>query len=181
MLKQLGRGTFGKVWMVRYKADNMIYAMKIMSKKNIYAENMGKHVRLEKEILATVGNHHPFVVGLRFSFQTPRALCLVIEYLSGGSLFHHLRESEAPYSREVARFYAVEILLALEALHTADFIYRDLKLENCLLDADGMFHFIYSFYIFIFYSFDFFSYYYYLLIYFFFVFFILFIRTSSID
>ena len=124
--------------MVRCKADNQVYAMKIMSKKNIYAENMAKHVRLEKEILATVGNSHPFVVGLRFAFQTPRALCLVIEYLSGGSLFHHLRESEAPYSRQVAQFYAVEILLALEALHTADFIYRDLKLENCLLDSEGI-------------------------------------------
>jgi serine/threonine protein kinase len=149
VLRPLGSGTFGKVWMVRYKGDNMVYAMKIMAKKSIYSENMSKHVRLEKEILATIGNHSPFVVGLRFAFQTPRTLCLVIEYLSGGSLFHHLRESEKPYSKEVARFYAVEILLALEALHTADFIYRDLKLENCLLDEEGMSLFLWLFFIFL--------------------------------
>jgi serine/threonine protein kinase len=155
VLKNLGRGSFGKVYLV--SKDDRLYAMKKMSKENVVAEKMCSHIYLEKEILATVGNSHPFVVGLSYAFQTKRSLYFVMEYLSGGSLFHHLRESSAPLSKDDARFYAAEIILALEALHERDFLYRDMKLESmfdiakphtnknkiltlvqdCLLDSDG--------------------------------------------
>ena len=79
---------------------------------------------------------HPFITKLHYAFQTPEKLYFVIDFLNGGELFYHLRR-EQRFSEERARFYAAEILLALECLHKNNIIYRDLKPENVLLDSKG--------------------------------------------
>ena len=80
---------------------------------------------------------HPFIVSLHFAFQTEKKLFFVLDYLPGGSLWFALRENCGPFSEEVVKFYAAEILLALAALHSMNVVYRDLKLENILLDSEG--------------------------------------------
>src|SRR3989338_429050 len=80
---------------------------------------------------------HPFIVSLHFAFQTEKKLFFVLDYLPGGSLWYALRENAGPFSEDVVRFYAAEILLALAALHSMNVVYRDLKLENILLDSEG--------------------------------------------
>ena len=79
---------------------------------------------------------HPFIVKLHFAFQSPDRLYFVIDFLNGGELFHHLRQS-LRFKENRAQFYAAEIILGLEELHKNGIIYRDLKPENVILDSDG--------------------------------------------
>lgn len=133
-LKTVGRGSFGKVMKVRYKPTGEIYAMKILRKEMIIKENMVSHTKAEKTILQQVD--HPFIVSLVFAFQTEEKLYLVLDFLAGGELFFHLKE-ETKFTLERSKFYAAEIVLAIEHLHKHDIIYRDLKPENVVLDKDG--------------------------------------------
>ncbi|SJL01708.1 related to SCH9-serine/threonine protein kinase involved in stress response and nutrient-sensing signaling pathway [Armillaria ostoyae] len=134
-LKLIGRGTFGKVFQVRKKDTKRIYAMKVLSKKEIVAKKEVAHTIGERKILQQ-SLESPFLVGLKFSFQTDQDLYLVTDFKSGGELFWHLqRETRFPLDR--ARFYIAELVLALEHLHKYDIVYRDLKPENILLDATG--------------------------------------------
>ena len=79
---------------------------------------------------------NPFIVRLHYAFQTPEKLYFVMDFLNGGELFYHLRR-EQRFSEDRTRFYAAEILVALECLHENGIIYRDLKPENVLLDSEG--------------------------------------------
>lgn len=85
-----------------------------------------EHVNSEQEILSCV--HHPFIVDMFLTFQTPSNLFMCLEYMVGGELFSHLRK-EGRFAPDVAKFYAASIVLALEYLHDKDIIYRDLKPE----------------------------------------------------
>ncbi|KAJ7086659.1 kinase-like domain-containing protein [Mycena epipterygia] len=134
-LKLIGRGTFGKVFQVRKKDTKRIYAMKVLSKKEIVAKKEVAHTIGERKILQR-SLESPFLVGLKFSFQTDADLYLVTDFKSGGELFWHLQR-ETRFSEERARFYIAELILALEHLHKYDIVYRDLKPENILLDATG--------------------------------------------
>ncbi|KAG8863741.1 hypothetical protein FRB96_007578 [Tulasnella sp. 330] len=134
-LKLIGRGTFGRVFQVRKKDTRRIYAMKILSKKEIIAKKEVAHTIGERKILQT-SLESPFLVGLKFSFQTASELFLVTDFKSGGELFWHLQK-ETRFTEERARFYIAELVLALEHLHKYDIVYRDLKPENILLDATG--------------------------------------------
>ena len=134
-LRLIGRGTFGRVFQVRKKDTKRIYAMKVLSKKEIIAKKEVAHTIGERKILQ-VSLECPFLVGLKFSFQTERELYFVTDYKSGGELFWHLQR-EGRFSEERARFYIAELVLALEHLHKYDIVYRDLKPENILLDATG--------------------------------------------
>ena len=127
VLALLGRGSYGKVLHVRKKDTGELYAMKVMSKADIFKRNQVRHALTERSILRTV--RHPFIVPLHFAFQSSRHLYLVMGLQSGGELFFHLRR-EGAFASPRVRLYAAEILLALEALHAAGFIYRDLKPEN---------------------------------------------------
>uniref|UniRef100_A0A674DUF9 non-specific serine/threonine protein kinase n=1 Tax=Salmo trutta TaxID=8032 RepID=A0A674DUF9_SALTR len=111
-LKLLGKGTFGKVILVKEKATGMYYAMKILRKEVIIAKT------------------------LKYAFQTHDRLCFVMEYANGGELFFHLSRDRV-FTEDRARFYGAEIVSALEYLHSRDVVYRDLKLENLMLDNDG--------------------------------------------
>lgn len=134
-LKLIGRGTFGKVFQVRKKDTKRIYAMKVLSKKEIVAKKEVAHTIGERKILQR-SLDSPFLVGLKFSFQTDADLYLVTDFKSGGELFWHLQR-ETRFSEERARFYIAELVLALEHLHKFNIVYRDLKPENILLDATG--------------------------------------------
>ncbi|KAG5518856.1 hypothetical protein PMAC_002387 [Pneumocystis sp. 'macacae'] len=137
ILKLIGKGTFGQVYQVRKIDNNRIYAMKVISKKVIVQKKEIMHTIGERDILVrTTISDSPFIIGLKFSFQTPTDLYLVTNYMSGGELFWHLQK-EGRFSEPRAKFYIAELILALEHLHNHDIIYRDLKPENILLDANG--------------------------------------------
>ncbi|XP_015785669.1 RAC serine/threonine-protein kinase isoform X2 [Tetranychus urticae] len=133
-IKVLGKGTFGKVVLCREKASKKLYAMKVLKKEAIIAKNEITHTLTENSVLQRT--NHPFLITLKYSFQTDHRLCFVIEYVNGGELFFHLSK-ERIFTEDRTRFYASEILLALDYLHSRSIIYRDLKLENLLLDRDG--------------------------------------------
>jgi len=137
ILKLIGKGTFGQVFQVRKKDTKRIYAMKVLSKKVIVQKKEIQHTIGERNILVrTATSESPFIVGLKFSFQTAADLYLVTDYMSGGELFWHLQK-EGRFQEERARFYIAELILALRHLHQYDIVYRDLKPENILLDANG--------------------------------------------
>ncbi len=121
-LKLIGRGTFGRVYQVRKRDTRRIYAMKVLSKKEIIAKKEIAHTIGERKILQT-SLHSPFLVGLKFSFQTDTDLYLVTDFKSGGELFWHLQK-ETKFPEERARFYIAELVLALEHLHKYDIVYR---------------------------------------------------------
>ena len=121
-LKLIGRGTFGKVFQVRKRDTKRIYAMKVLSKKEIVAKKEVAHTIGERKILQR-SLDSPFLVGLKFSFQTDADLYLVTDFKSGGELFWHLQK-ETRFSEERARFYIAELILALEHLHKYDIVYR---------------------------------------------------------
>ncbi|KAI7900986.1 kinase-like domain-containing protein [Cokeromyces recurvatus] len=134
LLRVIGRGSFGKVYAVRKKDTNRIYAMKVLKKSRIISRSEVTHTMAEKTVLARVKN--PFIVPLKFAFQSPDKLYLVLAFINGGELFRHLQE-QGKFNEEKARFYTAELLCALECLHDFNVIYRDLKPENILLDYNG--------------------------------------------
>lgn len=134
LLKVIGKGSFGKVMQVRKKDTQKIYALKALRKSYIVSKSEVTHTLAERTVLARVDC--PFIVPLKFSFQSPEKLYIVLAFINGGELFYHLqREGRFDLSR--ARFYTAELLCALETLHNLDVIYRDLKPENILLDYQG--------------------------------------------
>ncbi|KAG7193436.1 uncharacterized protein KQ657_000854 [Scheffersomyces spartinae] len=135
-IRLLGKGDVGKVYLVREKASNKLYAMKILSKKEMIERNKIKRALAEQEILAT--SNHPFIVTLYHSFQSEDYLYLCMEYCMGGEFFRALQTRKSKcIAEEDARFYAAEVIAALEYLHLMGFIYRDLKPENILLHQSG--------------------------------------------
>ncbi|KAJ2937475.1 hypothetical protein O0L34_g17518 [Tuta absoluta] len=133
-VKVLGKGTFGKVVLSREKGTGKLYAMKILKKHLIIQKDEVAHTITENRVLKNT--RHPFLTALRYSFQTADCVCFVMEYANGGELFFHLSR-ERCFSEERTRFYGAEIVSALGYLHAEGIIYRDLKLENLLLDKDG--------------------------------------------
>ncbi|KAH3673066.1 hypothetical protein WICMUC_003899 [Wickerhamomyces mucosus] len=134
LLKVIGKGSFGKVMQVRKKDSGKIYALKAIRKAHIVSRSEVVHTLAERTVLAKVDN--PFIVPLKFSFQSPEKLYLVLSFINGGELFYHLQR-EGKFELQRSRLYAAELLSALECLHSLDVIYRDLKPENILLDYKG--------------------------------------------
>ncbi|XP_059084912.1 atypical protein kinase C-like [Tigriopus californicus] len=135
LIRVIGRGSYAKVLMVELKKTNRIYAMKVIKKELVTDDEDIDWVQTEKHVFETATNH-PFLVGLHSCFQTPSRLFFVIEFVRGGDLmFHMQRQRRLP--EEHARFYSAEICLALNFLHERGIIYRDLKLDNVLLDHEG--------------------------------------------
>jgi len=134
LLKVIGKGSYGKVVLVQHNANKELFAMKMLKKESIVKRNQVEHTKTERTVLEAVS--HPFIVTLRYAFQTPKRLFFVLEFCPGGELFFHLNRA-GRFTEGRCRFYASEIVLAIEYLHKMDIIYRDLKPENILLDADG--------------------------------------------
>ena len=121
-LRMIGKGTFGRVFQVRKKDTHRIYAMKVLSKREIVAKKEVAHTIGERKILQR-SSESPFLLGLKFSFQSETDLYLIMDYKSGGELFHHLQK-EGRFTEDRARFYTAEIVLAFEHLHKFDIVYR---------------------------------------------------------
>lgn len=134
VLKILGSGAFGKVFLVRKKDNNRVYAMKALKKRNLIIKKQLKYAVTEANVLKQC--QHPFILGLHYAFQTPNFLYLVLDYCTGGDLSYHLIQS-VKFSESDTRFYIAELVLAIEYLHFQNVVYRDLKPENILLDASG--------------------------------------------
>ncbi|QIX00494.1 hypothetical protein AMS68_006011 [Peltaster fructicola] len=134
LLKVVGKGSFGKVMQVMKKDTQRIYALKTLRKQHIISRSEVAHTLAERSVLAQINN--PFIVPLKFSFQSPEKLYLVLAFVNGGELFHHLQR-EQRFDINRSRFYAAELLCALECLHGFGVIYRDLKPENILVDYAG--------------------------------------------
>lgn len=135
-LFKLGEGDVGKVYLVREKQTNSLFAMKVISKSEIIKRKKIKRILAEQEILAT--SNHPFIVTLYHTFQTEEHLYFCMEYCVGGEFFQALQTRNSKcLQEEDARFYLCEAIAALEYLHLLGFIYRDLKPENILLHQSG--------------------------------------------
>ena len=132
--KLLGKGAFGKVLLVTKKDTGDLFAMKSLKKEMIEQRNQRTHTKTERQILGEVDC--PFIVQLKYAFQTSDKLYMVMDFVNGGELFFHLRRC-TKFPEERTRFYAAEILLALDYLHTQKIVYRDLKPENVLIDSEG--------------------------------------------
>ncbi|KAM7195094.1 kinase-like protein [Naviculisporaceae sp. PSN 640] len=136
-LRCLGKGTYGTVLLVKQRTTGRLYAQKQLKKASLVVhKKLIEQTKTERQILESV-NRHPFVVKLFYAFQDQEKLYLILEYGQGGELFTHLN-MEKMFSEETAAFYMAEMVLALSHLHdNLGVVYRDLKPENCLLDAEG--------------------------------------------
>ncbi|XP_077311968.1 ribosomal protein S6 kinase alpha-4-like isoform X2 [Lithobates pipiens] len=139
LLKILGTGAYGKVFLVRKVTGsdaNRLYAMKVLRKAAlVQKEKTAEHTRTERTVLEHV-RQSPFLVTLHYAFQTDAKLHLILDYVSGGELFTHLYQRDN-FSEDAVCFYSGEVILAIEHLHKLGIVYRDIKLENILLDSDG--------------------------------------------
>ncbi|KAJ2787792.1 cAMP-dependent protein kinase catalytic subunit [Coemansia interrupta] len=134
LLHTLGTGTFGRVFLCQSKATRRFFAMKVLRKSQVVKLKQVEHINNEKNILEVA--RHPFIVRLECTMQNERNLYMLMEYIPGGELFSHLRRA-GRFPDDVARFYAAEIVLALDYLHSMKIIWRDTKPENILLDERG--------------------------------------------
>ncbi|CAF1030801.1 unnamed protein product [Adineta steineri] len=139
LLKVLGTGAYGKVFLVRKitGADlGKLYAMKVLKKAAILQKaKTAEHIKTERQVLESI-RQIPFLVSLHYAFQSDAKLHLVMDYVSGGELFTHLNKRQH-FTEQDAKIYIAELTLALGQLHKLGIIYRDIKLENILLDSDG--------------------------------------------
>ncbi|XP_035296338.1 ribosomal protein S6 kinase alpha-2 isoform X4 [Cricetulus griseus] len=136
LLKVLGQGSYGKVFLVRKVSGSdagQLYAMKVLKKATLKVRDRVRS-KMERDILAEV--NHPFIVKLHYAFQTEGKLYLILDFLRGGDLFTRLSK-EVMFTEEDVKFYLAELALALDHLHGLGIIYRDLKPENILLDEEG--------------------------------------------
>ena len=134
LLAVVGKGTFGKVYLVSCKANDKYYAMKCIRKDVVIKHESVESLAVEKLILNQV--NHPFIIGMDYVFQKAYRIYFILDFIQGGELFKHLSE-EKRFTEEKAKFYAAQIALALGYLHESNIIYRDLKPENILLNSDG--------------------------------------------
>uniref|UniRef100_A0A914VE41 protein kinase C n=1 Tax=Plectus sambesii TaxID=2011161 RepID=A0A914VE41_9BILA len=136
LISVLGRGHFGKVILAQYKTTSDYFALKVLKKGDILGRDEVESLMVEKRIFEVASNRrHPFLVNLFACFQTKEHVFFVMEYSMGGDLMRHIHDDI--FTEERSCFYAACVLLGLEFLHQHKIIYRDLKLDNLLLDKDG--------------------------------------------
>ena len=134
--KMIGKGTFGKVFLVEHASTHKLYAMKCIRKDIILENEQMENIQLEKDILRQID--HPFLVNMEYVFQNQFRIYFLMKFVKGGELFRHLVEVRM-FPENQAKFFAAQVALALAHLHSKGIIYRDLKPENVLVGEDGKF------------------------------------------
>ncbi|CDF40779.1 Serine/threonine protein kinase Nuclear [Chondrus crispus] len=135
IIRKIGQGSFGEVFLVRHRGDRRLYAMKKLQKRDMIYKRQVHHVWLERFVLASVGEH-PLVVKMHYSFQDEHHLYFIMEYLHGGDMMTmFIRKEFLP--EDWARFYIAELVVAIDALHRTGIIHRDIKPDNILFRKDG--------------------------------------------
>lgn len=130
----LGKGSFAEVYLVKLINSGQLYAMKVLRKEKLLMQNVIRYAITERNILSRIS--HPFIAKLNFAFQSEDKLYLVLDYYSGGCLSYYINK-ERHFTEDITRFFAAEIVLAIEELHKNNIIYRDLKPDNVLIDQNG--------------------------------------------
>lgn len=137
ILSQVGKGASGRVFLVRDRLNGERLALKVIEKSSVYENDDAYRHALDERLVLEMACDHPFILNLRYAFQTDKRLYLVTEFCDGGDLFDYLKKRGKPFKEPEGRRIAGEILLALEYIHSLGVVYRDLKLENVLLDLEG--------------------------------------------
>ena len=122
IIKVIGKGSYGKVLLVKKNDEDKVYAMKVLKKKAMIKRNQVEHIKAERNIMELVD--HPFIIKLKYAFQNPAKLYLVMDYCPGGELFFHIQRVER-FNEEAVKFYGSQLVLALEHLHKNNIIYRE--------------------------------------------------------
>ena len=130
IIKLIGKGSYGKVYLVRKKSNSKLFAMKELEKEQLKITNQKEHTKSERKLLEII--NYQFIVKFYYAFQDKNYLYIITEFMQGGELFFHLYK-ETFFDNEKTKFYTAEIILALIHLHSKNMIYRDLKPENILL------------------------------------------------
>jgi serine/threonine protein kinase len=132
----IGRGNFGQVYLVEHNSIN--FAMKVIKKDVVLQESEGiLCAKLERDVMK-FGQYNPFLAKIYCTFHTDDHLCFVMEFLNGGDLMYHMMLSQTKFFDENrARFYSIQVACAIQYLHSKNIVYRDLKLDNILLDSEG--------------------------------------------
>ena len=136
IIRLIGVGSYGKVYVASKKLSNKLYAIKVLNKNIIKIKNQKNNIKTERILLEKLNN--PFIMKLSYAFQTKESLYFITQFMHGGELnFHIYKEKNNYFSEEKAKFYAAEIIIGLDYLHRNKCIYRDLKPENILIDKIG--------------------------------------------
>mmetsp|Transcript_83575 Transcript_83575/g.115297 ORF Transcript_83575/g.115297 Transcript_83575/m.115297 type:complete len:234 (+) Transcript_83575:706-1407(+) len=130
----VGKGNFGKVYLVESQINGKFHAMKSIRKDIVIESDSIENLKTEKSILLQV--NHPFIIGMDYVFQKAYRIYFLMDFIQGGELFQHLSDSQR-FTEEKTKFYAAQVALALGHLHKANILYRDLKPENILINNDG--------------------------------------------
>ena len=133
-LKVIGKGSYGKVFMVEQKHTGKIFAMKVLKKSSILDDRGKERVMTERDIIMQI--RHPYIVSLHYTFQTETKLFFILDFLNGGDLYTHII-NYGRFKEKRAKFYAAEMILALDHLHKNGIVYRDLKPQNIIIDGEG--------------------------------------------
>lgn len=133
-MRTLGMGSFGRVMLVKSKKTGVYYAMKILDKAKVVKLKQVEHTLYEKRILCSV--NFPFIVNMELCFKDNNYVFFLMPFVLGGEMFTHLRRM-GRFEESLCKFYAAQVVLALQYLHHLDLVYRDLKPENILIDRTG--------------------------------------------
>jgi serine/threonine protein kinase len=136
LIEKLGKGSFGSVFLVTKKNDptKQYYALKVLEKDKVFQQNLLRYAKTERNVLCQA--QHQFIVGLKFAFQSPSRLYLIMQYCPGGDMGMALAKDRR-FTIEQCQIYTAEIVLALEYLHKRKILFRDLKPDNVVFDEDG--------------------------------------------
>jgi serine/threonine protein kinase len=134
-IKVIGKGTYGKIILVRSKYNGMLYALKSIDKSYLTRTHTVHLIISEKYVLTEIS--HPFIIKLYSKSKNDNKLFMLFDYYNGGDLFFHLHRKVKIYSENEAKFIAAQLLLVLEYLHSKRILYRDLKPENIIFDHEG--------------------------------------------
>eukprot|EP00189_Rhodosorus_marinus_P012244 CAMPEP_0184742844 /NCGR_PEP_ID=MMETSP0315-20130426/5787_1 /TAXON_ID=101924 /ORGANISM="Rhodosorus marinus, Strain UTEX LB 2760" /LENGTH=607 /DNA_ID=CAMNT_0027213883 /DNA_START=247 /DNA_END=2070 /DNA_ORIENTATION=- len=137
VLKPVGKGGMGKVFLARHRRTGERLALKVIDKKSVFSRDGHLQHMVDERLLLELGLGHPFLLTLRYAFQTDRNFYLATEFCEGGDLYHLLKRRRRTLSENSARQITAEVILCLEYIHQRGCVYRDLKPDNVLLDLDG--------------------------------------------